>query len=282
MLNSDAPVSPQTFHRQRMTIPLHQGLDTLASSAESAGLEVARWHPGSDTTGVPLVLMHDSLGSIALWRDFPERLCRQTGREVIAYDRLGFGQSSAHPGQLPHSFVTDEAHQGFAAVHRALGLEGFILVGHSVGGAMAAAIAARYRDCHGLITMAAQAFVEPRTLAGIGEARDAFARPGQMERLEKYHGAKARWVLDAWVDTWLDPDFRGWTLDDRLAQITCPVLVLHGDQDEYGSEAQPRRYAELPAGPCQMQILKECGHVPHREQPDRVLEIITSFVNESR
>ncbi|MEQ5820910.1 alpha/beta hydrolase [Halomonas sp. SCS19] len=261
-------------------MPQVSDLQVSLHDTDRQSLFVRRWRPEPDTQGAPIVLLHDSLGCVELWRDLPEALCQTTGREVIAYDRLGFGQSTRHPDRLTHTFIADEAHQGFAALHRALKLEGFVVLGHSVGGCMAAGIAAHYDDCQALITLAAQAFVEERTLSGIRQARDTFALPGQIERLKKYHGDKARWVLDAWVETWLDPDFRGWALDDTLRRVRCPVLALHGDQDEYGSPEQPERYAQLPQGSSRMVLLEGCGHVPHREQPDRVLDYITSLLGE--
>ena len=190
-------------------------------------LFVRRWTPAASSEAAdqaPIVLLHDSLGCVALWRDFPALLAQATGRTVVAYDRLGFGQSDPHPGTLPPSFVSDEALGGFAAVkahlQRQLGVDGFVLLGHSVGGGMAVACAAAHPDaCRGLITESAQAFVEDRTLTGIRDAQIAFRQPGQIERLQKYHGDKAAWVLGAWIDTWLAEAFHGWTLDAQIRQV---------------------------------------------------------------
>ena len=244
-----------------------------------------RWTPaaptanGASTTAAPIVLLHDSLGCVELWRDFPPQLALATGREVIAYDRLGFGHSDSYPGLLALDFVHTEAHTGFAVLCRQLGLARCVLFGHSVGGAMAAVCAAEFaQQCQALVTESAQAFVEERTLAGIRQARDAFAQPGELQRLHKYHGDKAGWVLDAWVNTWLNPAFRHWSLDAVLAQVQCPVLALHGENDEYGSVRQPERFATLPAGPTRLQLLPGCGHVPHREQPEVVLQAVKGFL----
>ena len=184
------------------------------------------WTPplAADSTAfaAPIVLLHDSLGCVELWRDFPPQLALATGRKVIAYDRLGFGNSDPHPGQLALDFVHTEAHTGFAALCQQLGLARCVLLGHSVGGAMAAVCAAAWpKQCQALVTESAQAFVEERTLAGIRQARDAFAQPGELQRLHKYHGDKAGWVLDAWVNTWLNPAFRYWSLDAVLATNTA-------------------------------------------------------------
>lgn len=238
-----------------------------------------RWLPPGPAAGAPLVLLHDSLGCVALWRDFPEQLARATGRPVIAYDRLGFGASSPCTGPLDIDFVTAEAQQGFAAVMRAFQLQQFVVFGHSVGGAMAAVCAAHWPGrCVGVITEAAQAFVEQCTRDGIGMARDSFARPGQMQRLERYHGDRAAWVLAAWVETWLSEAFQSWSMAEVLPRVHCPALVLHGERDEYGSRAQPLRYAEGITGPVTLALLEGCGHVPHREQPAQVLQAVSEFL----
>ncbi|MBV7481534.1 alpha/beta fold hydrolase [Bordetella sp. BOR01] len=229
----------------------------------------------------PIVLLHDSLGCVELWRDFPERLAQSTGRAVIAYDRLGFGRSDPHPGTLDLRFVHDEADDGFRLVREHLALDRFVAMGHSVGGGMAVACAARHgRLCQGLITVSAQSFAEDRTLAGIREAGHSFAQPGQLDRLMKYHGDKAAWVLSAWVDNWLAPGFADWKLDDELRRVDCPVLALHGDQDEYGSPAHAERIARLTQG--RAVILEGCGHVPHREQSERVLALIGDWLQDAR
>lgn len=255
--------------------------DALSIPAPGGSLFVRRWQPAGpeDAAPPPIVLFHDSLGSVELWREFPEQLARRTGRTVIAYDRLGFGRSDPHPGQLPLSFVTDEAAGGFAAVRAALGLGRFVALGHSVGGCMAATVAARFGDdCAALVTESAQAFIEERTLEGIRAAKTQFAQPGQLERLGRYHGDKAAWVLEAWTGTWLSAGFHGWTLDAALRGVRCPLLAIHGDRDEYGSVQHPQRIAALVAGPAQTAIIPDCGHVPHREAGAAVLERIAGWL----
>lgn len=198
---------------------------------------------------------------------------------VVAYDRLGFGSSDAHAGPLPLTFIQDEAEHTVPLLCDALALARIVPLGHSVGGAMAIATAARWPErCAGVVTLSAQSFVEDLTLAGIRAARAEFEQPGQFERLAKYHGAKARWVLDAWTETWLSAAFAGWNLDGALIRVACPVLAIHGDRDEYGSSAHPQRIVAGAAGGGQAVILDECGHVPHREQPQRVIEAVAGFL----
>lgn len=239
---------------------------------------VRRWQPEGPEALPPLVLLHDSLGCVDLWRGFPEALARKLGREVIAYDRLGFGRSSARQGLPSLDFIAEEGDLYFPVLRDALGIRRFSVLGHSVGGAMALMIAATHgSDCEMVITEAAQSFVEQRTLDGIVEATRAFEDPAQLAKLVRYHGTKAQWVLDAWNGVWRSPAFVTWKLDPYLGKISCPALVIHGDQDEFSSLAIPRRIVDHAGGPSRLEVMKNCGHVPHREQPDRVLDLISGF-----
>ena len=185
--------------------------------------------------------MHDSLGCVALWRDFPAQLAQATARVVYAYDRLGFGLSDASTQPLAHSFVITEAEQTFKAVLDYFSIQNFIILGHSMGGGMSVVIAAAYPErCQGLISISAQYAVEALTLAGISEAKVGFQQAGQMERLEKYHPEMAQWVLDGWTETWLSPIFQDWNLASVIKDVLCPTMVIHGELDEYGSTAQPQ------------------------------------------
>lgn len=227
----------------------------------------------------PIVLFHDSLGSVELWRDFPGRLSRATRRPVIAYDRLGFGRSDPRAERPSPRFIAEEASAYFPTLREQLGVQRFIALGHSVGGAMAIHCAAEWAaHCEALITVAAQVFTEDRTLEGIRAAREQFRDPMQVERLAKYHGDKARWVLDAWIGSWLHPGFASWTITGVLPRVTCPVLAIHGMLDEYGSTRHADLIGALSGGPSRVEILPSAGHLPHREQPEFVLELVTEFV----
>lgn len=239
------------------------------------------WHPHLSDAGRPAILLfHDSLGCVELWRDFPETLARATGHPVVAYDRLGFGRSDPCPGALAADFIHAEAIRNVPALTHQLGLGLLIPFGYSVGGAMAVATAGRMPErCTALVTMSAQAFVEDRTIDGLKEAQRMFSAPDQIERLARYHGDKARWVLSAWIDTWLAPSFADWTLDADLARVRCPLLALHGDRDEYGSLAHPERITTQTHGPSEMVVVPDCGHVPHREQSGVVLRALERFLS---
>jgi pimeloyl-ACP methyl ester carboxylesterase len=240
-----------------------------------------RWTPTDPhcASRASILLLHDSLGCVKLWRDFPEKLARATHRSVVAYDRLGFGESSPHPGTLPLTFIDDEGLSIVPLIRETLELGAIIPFGYSVGGGMAIAAAAHLTQrCAALITESAQSFVEDRTYAGLRAAQDEFERPGELERLARYHGSKARWVLDAWINTWLSPAFAEWNLDVHLKAVRCPALVIHGDQDEYGSVEHPGRIARLVSARSRIVILQRCGHVPHREHPAQVLDEVKQFL----
>lgn len=280
-LNTARPAIRRPLFRERRTDMTETIPEETWVETPQGRLFAKRWRcrAAAGSAASPVVLLHDSLGCVELWRDFPAQLARATQRDVIAYDRLGFGRSDRHPAQLDGTFVSDEADHAFRALREQLGIDAFIAFGHSVGGGMAVDCAARFpAHCRALVSVAAQTFVEDRTIAGIRDAARQFAAPGQLDRLARYHGDKAEWVLNAWVDTWLAPAFRDWSLADVLPDVRCPTLAIHGEQDEYGSVRHPDRIATLSGGPSAVEILKGCGHVPHREQPRAVLDAVAAFL----
>ena len=258
----------------------HTTSQDTAVDGQHGRLFVRTWSPETPSNLAPIVLLHDSLGSVELWRGFPAALCKATSRQVVAYDRLGFGKSDAHPGTLALDFIAREAEGDFAAVVRQLGIARFIVFGHSVGGGMAVNCAAHHgAACVALITESAQAFVEDRTVDGLEDARELFKDPGQVDRLKRYHGDKARWVLDAWIESWLAPAFASWSLRPVLPQVACPTLVIHGIDDEYGSSAHPRLIAELGGGTARQELMADTRHVPHREREAEVIAMVKGFVS---
>ena len=239
---------------------------------------VKKWTPEAASEKSPLVLLHDSLGSVALWREFPPKLAENLSRCVIAYDRLGFGRSDAREELPAKNFIEEEATKYFPAIKEQLSLQRYVLLGHSVGGGMAIHIASRDPDCEAVITISAQAFIEDLTLRGIRAAQQVFEQPGQLERLEKWHGNKARWVLHAWTDTWLSAEFANWNLQDAIGRVYCPVLAIHGANDEYGSSASPEFISRHSGGKGTMLLLKNCGHMPHREKTQEVITAVKQFL----
>jgi len=239
-----------------------------------------RWVPETDSHKSPVVLLHDSLGSVDLWRDFPSKLAESLSRCVVAYDRLGFGQSDERDSLPSIGFIEEEATMYFPAIKEQLSLKSYILFGHSVGGGMAINIASKDPDCQAVVTVSAQAFVEDLTVNGIQQAKHVFEQPGQIERLEKWHGKKAAWVLHAWTDVWLSAEFKDWSLKPAVHRVQCPLLAVHGDNDEYGSSAFPEFIAKNSGGQANMLIIDSCGHMPYKEKPEEVIGATVKFLSE--
>lgn len=237
------------------------------------------WTPSNKRDETAIVLFHDSLGCVALWRDFPALLAVMTQRTVIAYDRLGFGQSSTYVGEWSMDFIRQEITHYFPLLQHNLALGRFIALGYSVGGTMAACCAALYpTQCQALIMMATPAFVDEGMVHGLTIARELFGQEGQIERLTKYHGDKAAWALSAWLDTWLSEAFATWRIEQVAAQVHCPLLVIHGDCDEYADLSHPQHMMSLSQNDAELVILKDGHHVPHREYPELVLKHIVDFL----
>lgn len=183
------------------------------------------------------------------------------------------------PEQLSLDFVANESRDFFPRVCEQLGVDGFVMLGHSVGGGMAIQCAADHANrCEALVTLAAQVFPEDRTLEGIRAAREHFRAPEQIVRLARYHGDKARWVLDAWTENWLHPDFAAWSLVDALPRVRCSILAIHGEKDEYGSSRHPELIGLHSGGKARVEILTGVGHAPHREQSDLVLGMVAALL----
>lgn len=241
------------------------------------------WTPAGEAGAAAILLLHDSLGCVELWRDFPAALARASRRRVVAYDRLGFGRSDARTGAMPLDFIADEARDFFPVVLDQLGIARFIVFGHSVGGGMAVNCAAELAErCEALITESAQAFVEDRTVQGLLAAREQFKQAGQMQRLARYHGGQAAWVLEAWLGTWLSPAFAAWSLDGVLPRVRCPALVIHGADDEYGSPRHPERIGGLSGGTTQLDLMPQTGHTPHRERQAAVVAAVQAWLARQR
>ncbi len=228
-----------------------------------------------DTT---LVFLHEGLGSVGQWRDFPSLLSEKTGLPALVYDRWGYGKSD--PFTLPRlkGYLHDEALLGLPAVLDVCGISRAILVGHSDGGSIALIYASNHPErVRAVITEAAHVFVENVTLDGIREAASAYASTDLGKRLARYHGDKTDLVFHGWADTWLSPEFRDWNIEDVLPGVRCPVLVIQGIDDQYGTTAQVSAIAGQVSGEAKP-LLVRCGHVPHAEARDEVLEEMARFI----
>lgn len=225
-----------------------------------------------------LVFLHEGLGSIAQWKDFPACLCAQTACAGLVYDRRGHGGSSPEP--LPrgadylHAAARDELPPVLAAL---LGGRAYVIVGHSDGGSIGLLHAAtRPAGLRGLITEAAHVFVEEVTLAGIRAAVAAHAA-GKLGGLARHHGDKAGALFAAWSATWLSDAFRDWNLESALPGIACPLLVMQGEDDQYGTARQVEAIVGAVAG-AEAAMIPACGHAPHHEQRAAVTARMAAFI----
>ena len=225
-----------------------------------------------------LVLLHEGLGSVAMWRDFPAKLAAATGCPLVVYSRYGYGGSD--PIAAPHGprYMHDEALVALPELRRALGLDEVILVGHSDGASIALIHAGSGRwPVRALILEAPHVFVEDVSIASIEEARIAYATTGLRERLARYH-ADVDSAFHGWNDAWLDPAFRAWTIEEYVARVACPVLAIQGAGDEYGTLAQVAAIERGVKGSFAKLVLEDCKHSPHRDQEAAVLAAMTEFI----
>jgi pimeloyl-ACP methyl ester carboxylesterase len=226
-----------------------------------------------------VVLLHDSLGSVGLWRDFPERLAEATGLGVLAYDRRGHGASDPFGPEARTPAYLHEQAEVLEGVLAAADVREAVLFGHSDGASIALLAAALHpARVRGVVAEATHVFVEERTLEGIREAERAIAEGDLLARLSRHHGDKAGPLAAAWIGTWLSPEFRGWNVEAELRRIRCPVLVFQGAEDEYGTDAQVHAVARGVAGPVRAVILPGLRHTPHREDPGAVLRLVADHL----
>jgi pimeloyl-ACP methyl ester carboxylesterase len=225
-----------------------------------------------------LILLHEGLGSVALWRDFPTKLAQATGSPLVVYSRYGYGRSD--PITAPHGprYMHDEALVALPELRQALGLEDVILIGHSDGASIALIHAGSGTfPVRALIVEAPHVFVEEVSLKSIAEARTLYETGELRQRLARYH-ADVDSAFRGWNNAWLDPAFRDWTIAEYLAGITCPMLAIQGESDEYGTLAQIDALEHGARGPFAKLMLRHCGHSPHRDQEAAVLEAMAGFI----
>lgn len=230
--------------------------------------------PGAPT----LVLLHEGLGSVALWRDFPATLAQATGCPLVVYSRYGYGRSD--PIAAPHGvrYMHDEALIALPELRQALGLEDVVLVGHSDGASIAIIHAGSGQwPVRGVILEAPHVFVEEVSIKSIAEARDLYETSELRQRLMRYH-ADVDSAFRGWNDAWLSPEFRAWNIAEYLPGIACPVLAIQGAGDEYGTLAQIEAIERGVAGRFAKLVLERCKHTPHRDQEAVVLTAMAEFI----
>ena len=227
-----------------------------------------------------LVLLHEGLGSVAMWRDFPARLAAATGCGTLVYSRYGYGQSDVLREAFKPDFMHREAREALPELLAALDIRNPLLVGHSDGASIALLHAAEGFAVAGMVVMAPHCFVEDVSIRSIQAAKIAFETTDLPARLARYH-CDARRTFFGWNDIWLDPEFRSWNIENCLARIRCPILAIQGVDDEYGTMAQIEVIAAKATASSDVELLKlaDCRHSPYRDQTRAVIDAISRFAD---
>jgi pimeloyl-ACP methyl ester carboxylesterase len=226
-----------------------------------------------------LVFLHDGIGSVRLWRDFPATVAVATGLPALVYSRRGYGDSDCYPGPRPVDYMHREARDVLPKLLAASGIMRPILIGHSDGASIALIYAGSGSGpVERLVLLAPHVFVEDVTIAGIGQARDAYRTGDLRARLARYHRDPDH-SFWGWNDIWLSPAFRAWNIEALLPPITVPVLVIQGEDDEYGTQAQCDAIRRGTGGRCTVEILADCRHSPDRDQPAATLDAVVRFIS---
>ena len=242
------------------------------------------WIDGAHADAPLIVFLHEGLGSVAMWRDFPEALCAAAGVRGLVFSRYGYGRSTPRPAteKWPVDFMHVQARTVLPALFEQLGIEDpSWLFGHSDGASIALLYAAAFPDrVAGLVAVAPHVFVEDVSVASIEQARVAYEATDMREKLARYHDDPDS-AFRGWNDIWLDPAFRAWNIEQCLPRIRCPVLAVQGEGDEYGTMAQIDAIARL-VPHARLLKLPACGHSPHRDQPAALTKAVVAFLNERR
>jgi len=231
--------------------------------------------PGEAPT---IAMLHEGLGCVAMWRDFPARLAAATGFGVCAWSRAGYGQSDPVALPRPLDYMTREALESLPEVLDAIGFRRGILLGHSDGASIAAIYAGSVEDfrVRGLVLIAPHFFTEPSGLASIAEARGEYETGDLRARLARYHRDVDN-TFRGWNDAWLDPGFRAWNIAEVIDYWRIPALAIQGADDQYGTLTQIREIEQRTYSPVDVEILAGCKHSPHVQQPERTLAAVADF-----
>lgn len=246
---------------------------------KGTGIEVQRLAGAAGRPPAPIIFLHEGLGSVAMWRDWPRHVCDETGRAGIVYSRRGYGQSDSIPdvrgqGRLGPDYMHREAWEELPALLAALDTQFPVLLGHSDGATIALLYASRF-PVTACIAMAPHVIVEDVSVQSITQAREAYVSGDLRERLKRYH-ADVDCAFWQWNDIWLSPAFRDFDIRAECRRIQAPLLAIQGEDDPYGTLRQVHEIA--PGGRYEQLVLPQCGHSPHRDQPDRTRQRIAQFL----
>jgi pimeloyl-ACP methyl ester carboxylesterase len=236
------------------------------------------WHGPAPDRAPTLVLLHEGLGCVAMWRDFPKRLSERTGYGVLVYSRPGYGASEPAPRVRALTYMNQEAFGVLPAVLEQAGIRKAILVGHSDGASIATIYAGGRQDfrIRGLALMAPHFFVEDISVRSIEAAKEAYEGGDLRERLARYHD-DVDTAFYTWNAAWLDPASRGWRIEDDLTHVRVPILIVQGMNDQYGTLAQVRLAEDVTYCPVHALVLENCRHSPHLDQGEATLQGLAEF-----
>lgn len=234
-----------------------------------------RMVPGDALAMPTLVFLHEGLGCVGLWRDFPDKVAHRLGARTLIYSRFGYGGSGGIEAKRAPDFMHTEALDVLPKLLATLGIERPLLVGHSDGASIALIHAAQHAVA-GVAVLAPHVFVEDICVEAIAKVRASYEKSGLKQRLAKYH-ARVDDAFLGWADIWLDPRFRAWSIEDLIPQISAPMLLIQGVQDEYGTLAQLDRIEARAHAPVTRLVLEACGHSPHRDQELAVADALVAF-----
>lgn len=269
-----------------MTMTTTAGAGTVFANLHARGRDLrleCQWISPERADAPLIVFLHEGLGSVSMWKDWPTRVCDEAGCRGLVYSRYGYGQSTARP--LSEAWAPDfmhrEAQEVLPCLLEVLGVDARrdkpVLFGHSDGGSIALLYAAAYPDAvAGVVAAAPHLFVEDVSVTSIAQARTAYLESDLRARLARHHRDvdSAFW---GWNDIWLNPAFRAWNIEDALERIACPVLAIQGVDDEYGTLEQVRAIGRR-APQTELLEIPDCGHSPHRDQPATVVQAVARFV----
>jgi len=225
-----------------------------------------------------ILLLHEGLGSVAMWRDFPAKVASATGCRTVTYSRWGHGRSARFPGPRDPGYMHHEALVELPALRHTLALDDVVMFGHSDGASIALIHAGSGQwPVRGLILEAPHVFVEEISIRGIAEAKAAY-EAGELKRRLARHHADVEGVFRAWNDIWLSPGFRAWNIEGYLSGVTSPVLLIQGADDQYGTLAQIDAVGRQVHGPVRKLVMAKCMHAPHRDEEAEVLAATARFV----
>src|ERR1044071_5506981 len=253
----------------------------MSTFVDAGGHQLEYKWIGSRPEAAPtFVFLHEGLGCVEMWRDFPEQVVEATGYGALVYSRAGYGKSDGIVLPRRVEFMHDEALSVLPQILKEFRIDKGILFGHSDGGSISLILAGSgiANNILGLVLEAPHVFVEPIGIESIMKAKQNYEHGSLRASLQKYHGDNVESAFRGWNDVWLNPEFRSWNIESYLPGIKVPALVIQGEQDQYGTLRQVKAIGGASGGLVETVVLSDCRHSPHRDQPDAVLAAISSFI----